>query len=77
MAMYHTIEFITHQIIDLAISPRQPIERVLARKGMRVHVQLRPHVVETPDGLVDAADLFFEDGYTAHAVAFAQFRFVD
>jgi hypothetical protein len=75
--MYHTIEFLIDWTIDVAISPRQPLERLLVRKGMRFKVQLRPHVIETPDGLFEVADLFFDDGSASYSQPFAMFRFVD
>ena len=75
--MYHTIEFVNHWILDVAISSRQPLERLQVRKGTRFNLQLRPLVVETPDGFVEVADLFFDDGTTSYSVPYEQFRFVD
>jgi hypothetical protein len=40
-------------------------------------VQLRPFVLETDEGLLEVADLFFEDGTAARAVPFASFSFID
>ena len=62
---------------DLEISRKQPLERVKIPCGTRVRVQLRPHVVETPDGPVEAADLFFEDGTATCEIPFACFAFVE
>jgi hypothetical protein len=42
-----------------------------------MQVQLKPYVVETKDGLVEVADLFFADGTTARGVPFGSFSFVD
>jgi hypothetical protein len=75
--MYHTIEFSQEFAGDLEISRKQPLERVQIPCGTRVRVQLRPHVVQTPDGFVEAADLFFEDGSAARDVPFDYFAFVD
>jgi len=75
--MYHTIEFDKSLTLDLETSRNHPLERVSISKGTRVRVQLRPHVLETKDGPVEAADLFFEDGTASRAVPFASFSFVD
>jgi hypothetical protein len=42
-----------------------------------MRAQIKPHVVETEDGLVEVADLFFEDGTTTSQVPFQYFRFVE
>jgi hypothetical protein len=76
-AMYHTIEFVTEFMVDLERSPKDRLERLLLRKGTRAQAQLKPYVVETADGLVEVADVFFEDGTTARTVPLACFSFVD
>jgi hypothetical protein len=75
--MYHTIEFAAEFMVDLEVSRKQPLERVLVRRGTRVRAQLRPHVIETENGPVEAADLFFEDGTSARGVRFEWFTFVE
>ena len=75
--MYHTIEFDVAMTLDLEISRKQPMERLSVAKGARMRAQLRPHVLETEDGPVEAADLFFEDGSAFRSVRFASFSFVD
>jgi hypothetical protein len=75
--MYHTIEFKDAFAADLEISPTQPLERLRVRKGTRARAQLKPYVVETPDGPVEVADLFFADGTTTRAVPFGRFSFAD
>ncbi len=75
--MYHTIEFAEAFVADLEISRRQPLERVLIRKGARVQAQVKPYVIETGDGLVEVADLFFENGTATRMVPFAYFAFLD
>ncbi len=69
--MYHTIAFLDDFLADLEVSPQQPLERLLIRKGSVRRVQLKPYVVETTDGPVEVADLFFDDGTTTRAVPFA------
>jgi hypothetical protein len=75
--MYHTIEFCDELIVDLEISPKQWLERLRIRSGTRLQAQIKPHVVETGDGPVEVADLFFADGSTTRMVPFASFSFVD
>jgi hypothetical protein len=73
--MYHALKFDASLWADLERSPKQPLERVELRRGSRRRAQLRPYVVETPQGPVEVADLFFEDGSTVRAVPFAAFAF--
>jgi hypothetical protein len=75
--MYHTIQFAFDLWVDLEVSPKQPLERLLLRRGTRVIAQLRPHVVETAGGPVEVADLFFEDGTATRGIPFACFSFVE
>jgi hypothetical protein len=75
--MYHTIEFVEELTVDLEISPKHWLERLLINRGSHMRVQLKPYVVETKDGLVEVADLFFADGTTARGVPFKSFSFVD
>ena len=75
--MYHTIEFPADLWVDLEVSPKQPLERVLVRRGTQVRAQIRPHIVETLTGPTEAADLYFEDGTTARDIAFRRFAFTD
>jgi hypothetical protein len=75
--MYHTVEFAAEFMVDLEVSRKQPLERVLIRRGTRVRAQLRPYVVETDNGPVEVADLFFEDGTSTRGVRFEWFTFVE
>jgi hypothetical protein len=75
--MYHTIEFVDEFLVDLEISPKSHLERLLIRKGVRLKAQLKPYVVKTDEGFVEVADLFFDDGTTTRAVPFDCFSFVD
>ena len=75
--MYHTIEFNAEFVVDLEISGKQPLERMLVHKGTRLPAQTRSYVVETGEGPVEVSDLFFEDGSTARMVRCACFSFVD
>jgi hypothetical protein len=75
--MFHTIEFVTEFMVDLEVSPKDRLERLLLHKGARLQAQIKPYVLETADGPVEVADVFFEDGTTARTVPFACFFFVD
>lgn len=77
LTMYHTIEFNVDFVLDLEISPRQPLERVLIHKGTRFQAQLKPMVEESVHGPVEVADLFFVDGSTTRRVPFEYFQFVE
>jgi hypothetical protein len=75
--MYHTIEFGEDLIVGLEISARRWLERMRIRHGSRLRAQIKPYVVETEDGGVEVADLFFDDGTTTRMVPFRLFSFVD
>jgi hypothetical protein len=75
--MYHTIAFTADCILDLETSPQHWLERTLIRRGTRLQAQLRPHVVETDEGPVETADLFFPDGSASRNVRFDCFSFED
>ncbi len=75
--MFHTIKFTGDLTVDLEVSPKQHLERLRIRKGDRLQAQIKPSVVETEDGPVEVADLFFEDGTTTRIVPFKLFSFVD
>jgi hypothetical protein len=62
---------------DLECSPKQPLERIQLRRGTRMRAQIRPHVIETLAGLVEMADLFFEDGTAARNIPFCRFAFTE
>jgi hypothetical protein len=76
-SMFHNIQFAVEFMVDLEISPSRWLERLRIRPGTRLQAQLKPYVVETEDGPVEVADLFFEDGTTTRKVPFAFFSFVD
>lgn len=75
--MFHTIQFAAEFMVDLEVSARQRLERVLIRAGDRLRAQIRPYVQETADGPVEMADLFFADGTATRAVRYENFVFVE
>jgi hypothetical protein len=76
-AMYHTIEFAVEFMVDLEISSQHRLERMLIHRGTRLQAQIKPYVVESIDGPVEVADLFFADGTTTRMLPFQSFTFVD
>jgi hypothetical protein len=74
--LYHTIEFTKELVVVLRASLRQ-LEQLPIRKGTRRQAQVRPHVEETEDGLVEMADLLFEDGTATRDLPYACFSFVE
>ena len=75
--MYHVIEFTEALTLDLEVSAKQPLERIVVERGARQRAQLRPYVVETDEGPIEVADLFFQDGTTTRCVRFASFSFAE
>lgn len=75
--MYHTIKFAAEFEVDLEISPKHRLERMRIRRGACLQAQIKPYVVETENGPVEVADLFFADGTTTRMVPFEWFAFVD
>jgi hypothetical protein len=75
--VYHEIVFASDLSVDLERDGGQPLERVLLTRGARRRARVRPHVVESPTGPVEAADLFFSDGSVVRGVPFAAFAFAE
>jgi hypothetical protein len=75
--MYHTIQFNSDYTVDLELSRKQPLEQLRIKSGTRLKAQLKPYVMETTQGPVEVADLFFEDGTSTRMIPFACFSFVD
>jgi hypothetical protein len=75
--VYHTIKFASEFSADLEISPKHWLERIVLHRSARLQAQVKPYVVETEEGPVEVADLFFADGTAIRRVPFASFSFVD
>jgi hypothetical protein len=75
--VYHMIQFATEFVADLEVSPKHLLERAVLKPGTRLPAQVKPYVVETAEGPVEVADLFFEDGTATRRVPFAYFAFVE
>jgi hypothetical protein len=76
-AVYHTVEFTKELVVVLQTSLKEPLSQTPLRKGTRRRARVRPYVAETEDGLVEMADLHFEDGTAAAEIPFACFRFAE
>jgi len=75
--MYHTIQFTNGLVVQFERSRARPSGQGLIPRGVWVRTRLKPYVVETADGPVEVADLYFEDGTSEHGVRFACFSFVN
>jgi hypothetical protein len=75
--MYHTIEIVADVVADLERSRKLPLEQLALKRGTRLQAQIKPYVMERPEGPVEVADLFLEDGSAARGVLFGCFSFVD
>jgi hypothetical protein len=75
--MYHTIEFAVDLPVALETSPKQPLERLLIRRGTRTKAQVKPYVLEGEEGPIEVADLFFADGTATRGIPFEFFSFAD
>ena len=74
--MYHKIEFRLRAVAAVESAGKARIEQVIIKPGTRLHARVKPYVVESKLGPVEAADLL-EDGSLARGVRFASFRFLD
>ena len=75
--MTHRVEFRWLVLAEVDRPEYAYPQRVMIKEGTQLTVRVRPHVVESPDGPVEVADLHLEDGGIARAVRFAAFRFLD
>jgi len=75
--MHHSITFVAEFMIDLEVSPKDRLERMLIRPGSRMQAKIKPYVVETENGPVEVADLFFADGTITRMVPFESFSLLD
>jgi len=75
--MYHDVQFTENLLIDVERSAKDHLERTAIREGSRARVQIKPYVIETDEGPVEVADLFFEDGTATRRVSFDSFFFVE
>jgi len=75
--MYHNIEFRLKGLAALETPGSARLEQVVIKAGTRLRAHVKPHVVESNWGPVEAADLFLDDGSVARGVRFASFSFLD
>jgi hypothetical protein len=75
--MTHRVEFRWLVLAEVERPEYAYPQRVIIKEGTRLTAHIRPYVVESPEGPVEVADLYLEDGGIARAVRFAAFRFLD
>jgi hypothetical protein len=75
--MYHSIEFRLKGVAAVETPGNRRLEQVVIQPGTRLRALVKPYVVESDMGPVEAADLFLEDGSVARGVRFASFSFLD
>ena len=75
--MVHAIEFRRVVLAEVDRPEYRYQQRVVIKRGTRLHARIKPYVAESPDGPVEVADLYIDDGSVARAVQFAAFRFLD
>ena len=75
--MFHAIEFRWVVLADVDRPEYAYQQRVVIKEGTRLHAHIKPYVAESPDGPVEVADLYLDDGSVARAVRFVAFRFLD
>lgn len=75
--MYHKIGFTVEFVADLETEALDRYESMLFEKDSEVLAEVRPLVLETDDGPVEAADLHFLEGVHTRLVPYSYFRFVD
>jgi hypothetical protein len=76
-AMYHNIEFRLKAVAAVEADGTGRMQQVVIKPETRLRAHVKPHVVESDFGPIEAADLFFEDGTIARGVRFASFHFLD
>jgi hypothetical protein len=76
--MFHLVEFVADRWVGLEHPKGKPLQQVLMRRGTRRKAEIRPRVIEHPKmGLIESADLLFEDGTSARNVPFGCFMFAE
>jgi hypothetical protein len=76
-AVYYAIAFAAARWIDVERPPGQALGRLFLRAGTTIRAQIKPYVVEGPEGPMEVADLFFEDGGAIRAMPYACFSFAE
>ena len=74
--MHHRLLFRGDYELDLQVSGKTRLEKVMMRDGEVVEATVQPHVVESADGPVEVADLQLGGG-TLMGVRMECFRFFE
>jgi len=75
--MLHQVEFRWLVLAEVNRPEYALMQRIVIREGTRLSAKIKPYVAESPDGPIEVADLYLENGSVARAVRFAAFRFLD
>jgi hypothetical protein len=75
--MIHPIEFRWLVLAEVERPEYALMQRVVIKEGTRLSADIKPYIAESPDGPIEVADLYLENGSVARAVRFAAFRFLD
>ena len=63
--MVHVIEFRWVILAQVDRPDYSDQQQVVIKKGTRLHTHIKPYVIESPDGPVEVADLYLDDGSVA------------
>jgi hypothetical protein len=74
--MYHRLQFLGTNRIDLRVPGKARLEQLLIRRGEIIEAVVRPYVEETEDGPLEVADLHLPGDGTLLAVPMKCFQFV-
>jgi hypothetical protein len=75
--MIQPIEFRWLVVAEIDGSEYGLMQSVVIKVGTRLSAKVEPYVVASPDGPIEVADLYLEDGSVVRAVRFAAFHFLD
>ena len=75
--MLHRIEFRWLVLAEIDRPEYALLQRIVIKEGTRLSAKIKPYMAESPDGPIEVADLYLEDGSVARAVRFAAFRFLE
>ena len=75
--MLHRIEFRWLVLAEIDRPEYALMQRIVIKEGTQFSAKIKPYVAESPDGPIEVADLYLDDGSVLRAVRFAAFRFLD
>jgi hypothetical protein len=75
--MIHTIEFRWLVLAEINGPEYGLMQGIVINEGTRLSARIKAYVADSPDGPIEMADLYLEDGSVVRAVRFAAFAFLD